>query len=259
MSTDLSFKKPEKNTVSIIIFKSFMLLFGTAVLFFVSQVVGVVFLYSALSLFGYDSTEIENLLTGNAGLQFLAVLLIALVTIGLLWILHKFRNLNFLKSVLLNRRPSTSDIGISLLIYVIYFITLITVVGIVSWLIPAIDIDQAQQIGFENTKGLSLIFVFLTLVVIPPIMEEIVFRGFLFKRLKGLIKYWPAAIITSVIFALAHTEFLGDNPLNWIAAIDTFVFSFYLIYLLEKTGSLWAPIILHAIKNCIAFVVLFII
>jgi len=44
----------------------------------------------------------------------------------------------------------------------------------------------------------------------------------------------------------------------YIAALDTFILSLVLIYLREKTGSLWASITLHAVKNGVAFMALFV-
>jgi membrane protease YdiL (CAAX protease family) len=212
-----------------------------------------------MSIFGYDSDQIQSLLTDNAALQFLTILLIEIVTLGIFWQLHRYNKISFIKSVGLAIKPKLSSLGWAVVAYGAYFLVLIISVGLISWLIPAIDVDQSQQIGFEGASGTNLIYVFLTLVVLPPIAEEIIFRGFLFQRLEKLIKIYPAAIVTSVIFALAHTEFLGDNPLNWIAAIDTFVLSFFLVFLLVKTKSLWASIFLHGLKNCFAFVLLFII
>ena len=84
-------------------------------------------------------------------------------------------------------------------------------------------------------------------------------RGFLFGALRRSTGFWISAAITSVIFASLH---LGGGEqgagLLWIAAIDTFILSLALCYLREKTGRLWASIGLHAIKNGVAFVALFI-
>jgi membrane protease YdiL (CAAX protease family) len=60
------------------------------------------------------------------------------------------------------------------------------------------------------------------------------------------------------LFAVAHLQFGSGAPLLWIAAIDTFVLSLFLIYLKDKTDSLWAPILLHMLKNFIAFMALFV-
>jgi membrane protease YdiL (CAAX protease family) len=259
MSKDLSFKKPNKVAQSRSLIKAFAVIIGTIGLFFFGQIMGVVLIFSLLSLFGYSTDDIDRLISDNAGFQFLAIFFIQFITIGILYWLHRQRKINFLKYIKLNKKPTPKDVGLTLLVYVVYFVTLIVSVGIISSLIPSLDVEQAQQLGFDDVTGISLIFVFLTFVVLAPVAEEIIFRGFLFRKLKGYLSLWPAVIITSFIFAVAHTEFFGDNPLNFIAAIDTFILSLFLIYLLQKTGSLWAPIFLHATKNCIAFVVLFII
>lgn len=258
MSTDLSSNKSGNNRPALGS-KAFILVFGTIGLFFLGQIIGIYMIIGILSLFGYDSSQIESMLTNNPGLQFLTILLIEIITLGILWWLHRIRKQKFIELVGLNNKPKWSSLGYAAAVYVVYFLTLLVSVGIISQIIPGIDTNQMQQIGFDNAAGGQLIFVFLTLVVLPPIAEEIIFRGFLYKRLKGLTNIYFAAVLTSVIFALAHTEFLGDSPLNWIAAIDTFILSFFLIYLLEKTKSLWASIFLHGIKNSIAFVLLFII
>lgn len=81
---------------------------------------------------------------------------------------------------------------------------------------------------------------------------------FYIRRLKKALSLWPAVILTSLIFASAHLPEGGSAGPLYIAAIDTFVLSLVLIFLREKTGSLWAGITLHAAKNGIAFVYLFI-
>jgi membrane protease YdiL (CAAX protease family) len=233
--------------------KVFLLIFGTTGLFFAGQLIGVYLVIAVLSLFGKSSSQIESLLTDNSAMQFFTILCIEAVTVGALWGLHTFRKQPFLKSVGLGSKPKMSHLGYAGLAYFVYFVALLIIVAVATKVIPSLDVDQAQQLGFDSVSGGGLVFVFLTLVVLPPIVEEILF----FKRLNNQVGIYIAAFITSAIFALAHTEFLGDNPLNWIAALDTFVLSFFLIYLLQKTKSLWPSIFLHGIKNLIAFTFLF--
>ena len=230
---------------------------GTIGLFFVGQLAGTYLMVIILMLFGKNSGQIEQLLSSNVALQFLTVLCIEIVTIEILWWLHTLRKQPFLKAVGLGNRPKIKFLAYSALTYIAYFITLIVTVAVMSNLVPALDINQSQQLGFDSAKGFNLVFVFMTLVILPPIAEEIIFRGFLFSRLRTQTGTYISAIITSIIFALAHTEFLSGNSLNWIAALDTFVFSFFLIFLYVKTKSLWPSIFLHGIKNCIAFIFLF--
>jgi membrane protease YdiL (CAAX protease family) len=83
-------------------------------------------------------------------------------------------------------------------------------------------------------------------------------RGYLYGSLRKAFSKLNAALITSVIFASAHLEFGSGAPLLWIAALDTFVLSLFLVGLHEKTGSLWAGMLVHGAKNAIAFAALFI-
>ncbi len=124
-------------------------------------------------------------------------------------------------------------------------------------LVPSLDIEKEQDIGFDRSiKGLSLLPAFITLVIIPPITEEIVARGFLFGGLRTKLPFISSAIITSAMFAAAHIGGAKEGLL-WVAAVDTFILSLILCYLREKTGSLWPPIVVHMLKNGLAFFILF--
>jgi membrane protease YdiL (CAAX protease family) len=128
----------------------------------------------------------------------------------------------------------------------------------VSHFIPSFNVNEQQQIGFSNVHGgLPLLMTFVSLVILPPLAEEIMVRGFLYSTLKKAMPALAAVILTSALFASAHLPEGGDAGPLYIAALDTFVLSLVLIYLREKTGSLWASITLHAAKNGIAFVALF--
>jgi membrane protease YdiL (CAAX protease family) len=71
-----------------------------------------------------------------------------------------------------------------------------------------------------------------------------------YKALRQEYSFWVSAILTSLAFAVVHMQ------VN--VGIDVFVLSLFLCYLRERTGSLWAPIILHGIKNGLAFLLLFV-
>jgi membrane protease YdiL (CAAX protease family) len=126
-------------------------------------------------------------------------------------------------------------------------------------LIPSLNVEQQQQLGFQpTTSHIGLILTFISLVVLPPLVEEFIMRGFLFTSLLRRLKVVPSIVITSIIFASAHLQFGSDAPLLWVAAIDTFMLSLVLCYMRYKTGSLWPGIFLHALKNCVAFLSIFI-
>ena len=141
--------------------------------------------------------------------------------------------------------------------FAFYFTVYIVAVEVLTALIPSFNPNAKQAIGVStSTTGSALWLVFISLVILPPIVEEILFRGFLYSGLKNKFRKLTAALITSAIFASLHL-IEGVSGLLWIAALDTFILSMVLIMLREKTGKLWASMGLHMVKNLVAFVYLF--
>ena len=135
----------------------------------------------------------------------------------------------------------------------------VLVVSILKGLISALDLEQQQDLGITAPHGgMEMLFVFFTLVVLPPIVEEIIFRGFMFSGLRKKLPFAISAIITSALFAIGHLQFGNEAPLLWVAAIDTFILSAVMCYVRERTGSIIPTILMHALKNLIAFSALYI-
>ena len=78
-------------------------------------------------------------------------------------------------------------------------------------------------------------------VVAAPLCEEIVFRGYLYPVLKKFSGIGVAAVCSSLFFAAAHG--------NLTALLPLLIFGGLLVFLYEKTGSLWAPIAAHFCFN----------
>jgi membrane protease YdiL (CAAX protease family) len=132
---------------------------------------------------------------------------------------------------------------------IIYYGALIAVLSLAQ-LIPGFNLEQTQEIGYQTVNGWQLGLAFIGLVILPPLAEEMLFRGFLYR---GLAKKWPkilAAIFASVLFAVVHFQ--------WNVGVDVFVLSMVMIFLYEKTKNLWVCVGLHALKNAVAFLVLFV-
>lgn len=152
------------------------------------------------------------------------------------------------------------DIAYMCIGFLVYFVASAIVLHLASSVLPDLNLDQQQDTGFQNaTGGLNLWLTFISLVVLPPLVEESVFRGFVFGGLKNKLPVVWAAVGTSLLFAVAHLQFGSGKPLLWVAALDTFTLSLVLCWLRQKTGGLWAGILVHALKNGLAFFVLFIV
>lgn len=229
---------------------------GSVVIYFGSQIFGSLIVLGLATMQGLSGDQVTAWLK-QTGPQFLYILAVEATALGALWLFLRHRKSGFRTLGLV--KPRWRDVGYGLLGFGVYFpILLLTTVAIRAWF-PQVNLDQEQQIGFEAARGFwPLVLVFISLVVLPPIAEEILNRGFLYLGLKSkLPKIW-AVILTSLIFAVAHLQFGSGAPLLWSAAIDTFILSLVLIYVREVTGALWASIGLHMLKNGVAFLALFI-
>jgi len=227
------------------------------VVFYVSQIMAGLGISIYPALQHWTSSQANEWLSNSTGAQFIYIFLAESIAIGAVWQFLKLYRSNFAAIGLL--RPRWKDVGYGLLAVPAYYLTYLLTVGVVSHFVPGLDVNQNQEIGFENVQGaLPLILTFVSLVVIPPIAEEILVRGFLYSSLKKAMRLIPAALLTSLIFAAAHLPEGGAAGPLYIAALDTFVLSLVLIYLRERTGSLWSSITLHAFKNGVAFFALFV-
>lgn len=185
----------------------------------------------------------------NSSITALVYVLAILITIGVPWGIRRSRTTR--KDVGLERLPSWQDIALAPAGFFVYLLLSAGLLALLSSFLPFIDVDQAQDVGFSQlTQRYELILAFITLVVIAPVAEEILFRGYLFGKLRAYAPLWVAIIVTSLLFGLVHQA--------WNVGIDTFALSIILCLLRVVSGSLWPAILLHMIKNGIAFYLLFI-
>jgi membrane protease YdiL (CAAX protease family) len=225
--------------------------------FFFAQIIASVLIaiYPALKGWGAEQTKMW-LQTSTS--QFLLIAFIESSIVLLVWFLLHVKKIKL--KVIGLKKPKPLDIAYAMIGFMAYFMIYVALAAFVAKLFPHIDFGQKQQIGFEAAKhSKDLVLVFLSLVVLPPVVEEILCRGFLYTGLRTKYSVWKAGLITSFLFGLAHLQIGSGAPLLWVAAIDTFTLSLVLVYLREKTGGLGAPILLHMLKNSVAFYVLFVI
>lgn len=193
----------------------------------------------------FKSTN-ENVLNAVFGV-IVYVLTIAIV-IGLPWLIKKYKTSR--EDIGLSRLPSWLDIFLAPAGLIIYLVLSAILIAIASQL-SFINLDQVQDTGFSRLElRYEYIVAFLMLVVVAPVAEEILFRGFLFGKLRKHVPIWGAILITSLLFAFAH------GAVN--VGIDVFALSIVLCLLRLISGTIWPSILLHMLKNSIAFYLLFI-
>lgn len=229
--------------------KCFLLLLPVWVLlgFFGAQltVEGIVFVLarSGVPFKAIDESVLSSLLAS------VIYTLTLIFVIALPWLIKKRQTTR--QDVGMRRLPSWTDILLAPAGLVIYFLLSALLILGATHLLPGFDADQVQATGFSHlSQRYEYILAFITLVVIAPLAEETLFRGYLFGKLRKTAPLWVAVLITSTLFAVLHGA--------WNVGIDTFALSVVLCLLRESTGNIWASVLVHMMKNGIAFYILFI-
>lgn len=251
MSTDSSEAAPLKSRG----FGKPWLIISTVVLLFLASQIAAAIITEIL--FNLSGKQVDDIYQSTAA-QFIFILIAeALVVAAVVWLVRR-RGLG-LASIGLGRRPQWKDLTYAAAVFIVFFIFLAVLFAVLQALVPEIQskLEEPQEIGFEGIKSrLDMILAFSSLVILAPVGEEVLVRGYLFS---GLRRYWhflPAAVVTGIIFGAAHLQ-PGGGALVWGAALSTFVLSLALVYLREKTGALYASILVHSLNNSVAFIVYF--
>lgn len=119
----------------------------------------------------------------------------------------------------------TASLGIS------RFIALLPIDGILG------NYKEVQKVTADNSILIQLIVV----GVLTPVLEEMLFRGIIYNRLKTYYEVTIAAYIAAIIFGIAH--------FNLIQGLYAFIMGIVLTYIYEKSGNLVVAICMHCAAN----------
>ena len=159
----------------------------------------------------------------------------------------------------LHKWPTWTDIGLAPVGYIVYLVLAAGLTAIFS-LFPWFDAGEVQEVGFSYyLTGGDRLVAFLTLVVVAPIAEEIIFRGWLYGRTREKLLKKYSNKISVVISIILVSLLFGIVHMQWNVGISVFALSLVLCALREITGTIHAGILLHMLKNGIAFYLLFVI
>jgi len=104
-----------------------------------------------------------------------------------------------------------------------------------------VQANEGLTVVVQNPQPLLRVLMFVFLIFIAPVFEEMLFRGMLQSVMRGLTRRpWEAIAMTSVFFAVSHP---------WTHLPALFVLSCCMGYAYEKSGSLMRPIFIHALFN----------
>ena len=109
-------------------------------------------------------------------------------------------------------------------------------------------------IGLEMPEGFiafmlsePLILGIISVIIIAPIIEEFLFRGFLFSQLaRTRLGGWGSVCLSSLLWTIIHFQYES------LILVVLFVFGIFLGYIRMAYNSLALPIALHAVNNSFA-------
>lgn len=214
---------------------------GLLVVFFVSQIVGIVlfapyFLPNAENL----STDAQLQLASQHGMviSFTAILSFFMVFFTIL-ILAKLQKMP-LKTILPIKKSKLS-LWIIFSIILVFLNTIFYQISLLLEREPMLFMDSLAQ------TANPLWVLILAVVLIIPIYEELIFRGFMWSALvNSKLGIVGASLITSGVFAWVHFQY-GVVELMMIFAL-ALLFGMARLY----SGSLKLPIFLHITNNSMA-------
>lgn len=168
------------------------------------------------------------------------ILIVAgIVNIFIYWIVMLIRKKKLTKEISLKKMNPVAIVPI--------FFGGISLNFLLSFIITVLPFPQSWWDSYEASSSQLLggtgIAMWVAVVIAAPLVEEIVFRGFVYSRLKKGMPMWVAIILTSIAFGCAHGTIIWGTY--------TFIFSLVLIFVLERTKSLWSSILLHCAFNIV--------
>ncbi len=163
------------------------------------------------------------------------VIISGILTIGVLWLIFVCRKKKFAQEICLRKVHPGIIAPIILMGLSLNFVT-----GFVLSFVP-----EEWMSSYEMTSSLimtdNIVLLVLGTTIMAPVIEEIIFRGLAYTRMKKGMPTAVAMLLSSAIFGVAHGQ--------WVWMLYAFVFGLVLVWVFERSKSLVANILLHLSYN----------
>ncbi len=107
------------------------------------------------------------------------------------------------------------------------------------------DLFAEARVGAGGPE-VALPWLLLLAVVAAPLCEEFIFRGLIFGGLRRSQGLWPSMLMSAAVFAIVHPP---------VSMVPVFVLGMATAFAYERTKSLLAPVLVHAVYNAVLLTV----
>lgn len=137
------------------------------------------------------------------------------------------------------RRFALQSLAVWMLVWLAY-LAITYVINLLAQVDPG---DFMRSLNGSRHLGAALV-----LVIGAPLLEELIFRGYLFKAWRhSRLGLSGTLLLTSVLFTALHL-----SQYNWTYLSMIFALSLILGLAREKSGSIWVSLAIHAANNLVA-------
>ena len=200
-----------------------------------------------IMLWGIDGQTATPKPAEAPSVQVIVASMVSMLTICVLLLLYvaALRGLNPAELFGLRRLSFVRAAGVAIISIVPLYVMVAIIAGLVAAMAKDVlpDLQPQETVkAFKSAEGLPVkVMMGIAAVIVAPLVEETVFRGFIYGVLKRYTDGWFAALCSSLLFAIVHMHLGSLVPL--------FVLALGLCAAYERTGSLLVPMWMHALFN----------
>lgn len=140
------------------------------------------------------------------------------------------------------REPARTP-GFALTGYALILLASVPIVALVAGYVELLHALVGIRVPgeLEIFDGSPVWLAVVLIVILPPLSEELAFRGLIFGGLRRTLSVTDAFLISSFAFAMLH--------LSIPSLVTHFPLGLYLCWLRSRSGSLWPGVFAHACHN----------
>jgi uncharacterized protein len=118
-----------------------------------------------------------------------------------------------------------------------------------TYIVPGVELQAELQAILKalDTSTMGLILKVMAIAILAPLIEELLFRGYLQTALVEKMNHHLAIWLAALIFAIIHLQPMAIPGLMILGAAFGYIY--------HRTGSLKTCILLHMVNNGLALVV----
>jgi membrane protease YdiL (CAAX protease family) len=109
--------------------------------------------------------------------------------------------------------------------------------------------------GVDKLQSTGRVLVLISAVAIAPLVEEIAFRGLMLRAMMRRLGYWPAAGLSSLVFALLHAPSVPNLESAIVIVLVIYVFGLLQCQLVRRHARLAPAVGVHAATNLVTLMI----